>query len=393
MRIAIVSGTFHPEAGGPPTYLYRLAATLVARGHRVRVATYGEPDPPASYPYPVGRVSRRQPIPARLARLTLLAARDLAGADLVFVSDYGLPPTLANLLARRPLVMKIVSDFAWEFGVRHGLVPADTNIDAFQRLRLPARLALVRTLQRLYARRADAVIVPSAYLAGLVAGWGVAKARLRIIPNAVEPPPTPAAAAELRARLGIASSERLVVTVARLTPWKRVDLVIGAVARLRGEGPPPRLVIVGDGEERAALVRQAAALGLRDTVRFVGEVPQPDVAAYLGAADAFALASTYEGFSHVLLEAMAAQAPVVATAVGGNREVITSGENGLLAPPNDADALAEALRRVLDDSVLAARLRAGGARTLAAYRWERVYAQTEALLREVARGCCRGARA
>src|SRR5438067_716820 len=162
MRIAIVSGTFHPEAGGPPTYLRRLGAELVAHGHRVRVATYGEDAAGGDYGYPVARVSRRQPIPARLAALTMLAVRDAAGADLIFASDYGLPALVASALARRPMVLKIVSDFAWEFGVRHGLVPAGTTIDAFQRLSLPPRLAPVRAAQRLYATRADAVIVPSA---------------------------------------------------------------------------------------------------------------------------------------------------------------------------------------------------------------------------------------
>src|SRR5262245_27087969 len=60
LRIAIVSGTFHPEAGGPPTYLYRLGSALTGRGHRVRVATYGESHPASAYPYPVSRISRHQ---------------------------------------------------------------------------------------------------------------------------------------------------------------------------------------------------------------------------------------------------------------------------------------------------------------------------------------------
>ncbi len=390
MRIAIVTGTFHPETGGPPTYLYRLAAELVAHGHRVRVATFGEAQRPEPYPYPVVRVSRRQPIPLRLARLTEVVLRDGRGADLIFANDYGLPPMLANLVLRRPLVMKIVSDFAWEFGVRHGLVPPDTTIEAFQRRRLPARLELVRQLQRQYARRADAVIVPSAYLARIIAGWGVDLARLHVIYNAVESRPAGEPRQQVRARLGLPNQAPLVVTVARLTPWKGVDTLLQALARLRAGGQAPCLAVVGDGEVRPALERLAAALGLTGQVIFVGAVPQEQVSAYLHAADVFALASTYEGFSHVLLEALAAEAPVVVTAVGGNPEVIRSGDTGLLVPPSDPEALAAALRRLLEEPELRARLVAGGRETLRSLTWDGLYQRTEAVFREVAGRRARG---
>jgi glycosyltransferase involved in cell wall biosynthesis len=386
MRIAIVSGTFHPEPGGPPTYLRRLGASLVADGHRVRVATFGERGAPSDYPYPVERVSRCQPMPLRLARLTSLALRDMVGADLVFVSDYGVPALLANLAIRRPLVLKIVSDFAWEFGVRHGLVPPGTTIEAFQRLRLPARLAAVQALQHLYARRADAVVVPSAYLARLVQGWGVDPDRMRVIYNAVDEPPTVDGRSELREVLELPTESPLIATVARLTPWKRIDSLLRAAAGLRRDGCQAHLVVVGDGDQASALVRLARALGLDGAVRFVGAVPQLEVGRYLQAADVFALPSSYEGFSHVLLEAMAAGAAVVATAAGGNTEVVVSGENGLLVPPDDVPALQAALGRVLGDAPLRARLVAEARRTISAYQWPPLYRKTVEVLAEVAAG-------
>ena len=96
MHILVVTGTFHPEAGGPPTYLYHLLPELVARGHMLSVVTFGDSDSPHSYPYPVTRISRQQSIPRRLLTMTREVLRQGRAADLLFVSDYGLPGALAN---------------------------------------------------------------------------------------------------------------------------------------------------------------------------------------------------------------------------------------------------------------------------------------------------------
>lgn len=380
MRISIVTGTFHPEAGGPPRYLYRLATGLVDRGHKVRVATYGEPTPNDRYPFPVIRVSRQQPIPVRLARLSMLALHDGYSADLIFANDYGLPPTLANLIARKPLVMKIVSDFAWEYGIRHGLIPSDTTLSDFQRLRIPRRLGVVRRLQALYARLADAVVVPSAYLRGIVLGWGVDAERLHVVHNAVDSPRYPSPG-ESRLTLGLPTDANLIVTVARLVPWKGVDDVIQAAAKLRSSGRKVHLAVVGDGERRPEL--EALARGLGGAVTFAGEVSHDMVGAYLRSADVFTLASTYEGFSHVLLEALAAERPVVATAVGGNAELLVDGENGLTVAPRNHERLASALARVLDDAALRERLVAGAAGTVRRFSWDTLLQRTEALFEDV----------
>ncbi|MBI3362126.1 MAG: glycosyltransferase, partial [Chloroflexi bacterium] len=132
MRLCVVSGTFHPEPGGPPTYLYHLLPELVRRGHGVNVITYGDETAPVeTYPYPVTRIARRAPIPLRVAEMTLRALAAARRADAIFVSDYGLPPALANVLARKPMVLKNVGDFAWEFSTRHGWIAADETIDEF----------------------------------------------------------------------------------------------------------------------------------------------------------------------------------------------------------------------------------------------------------------------
>src|SRR4029079_6969079 len=102
----------------------------VQRGHRIRVVTHGRPG--GTYPYPIERISREQPAPLRLARFTAATLRSDRAADFLYVNDYGLPPTLANLALRKPVVLKIVGDFAWEYATRHGLLPTGLGIDELQ---------------------------------------------------------------------------------------------------------------------------------------------------------------------------------------------------------------------------------------------------------------------
>jgi len=120
---------------------------------------------------------------------------------------------------------------------------------------------------------------------------------------------------EIRARLGLAG--RVVLTAARLTPWKGVNRLIAALPAWREAVPGTNLVIVGDGPERANLERLAHEVGVAEAVTFVGQVPHEWMPLYLRAADVFVLYSGYEGLPHVVLEAMAAGVPVVASRKGG----------------------------------------------------------------------------
>jgi glycosyltransferase involved in cell wall biosynthesis len=148
-----------------------------------------------------------------------------------------------------------------------------------------------------------------------------------------------------------------VIVVARLRPEKAIDRLIDAVALIRRVDPGFRLEIAGDGELDSALREQVERLGLGEAVAFLGDVR--DVPERLARASALVLPSHTEGISLTLLEAMATGLPVVATRVGGNPEVVVDGETGLLVPPADPPALAEALLRLRRDPELG---RAMGAR-------------------------------
>jgi L-malate glycosyltransferase len=154
----------------------------------------------------------------------------------------------------------------------------------------------------------------------------------------------------LRLQLCGGTDRPILLTTARLTPQKGVDVLLRAAVHL----PDVRSVIAGDGPERLRLEAEARSLGLGDRVLFLGE--RSDVPELLAASDVFVLSSFCEGLSLSVLEAMASAKPVVASAIRGTDELVVDGESGLLVRPGDPEALAHAVRRVLDDSSLGARL-------------------------------------
>lgn len=159
-----------------------------------------------------------------------------------------------------------------------------------------------------------------------------------------------------------------IVCVAKLRPEKGHRLLLEAMAQVRDRLPDVRLVLVGDGEQGPALVRQAAAMRLEDNVEFAGAVPE--VWPYLADAHVFALASQSEAFGIAIVEAMAAGLPVVAPAVGGIPELVRPGESGELFHPGDHDALAGHLVRLLTSPELRARMGAAAREAAEPYRME-----------------------
>lgn len=156
------------------------------------------------------------------------------------------------------------------------------------------------------------------------------------------------------ARVDQTSGRPIVLTVARLDKQKGHTFLLEAAALV----PEAQFVLVGDGPERGALESQAAALGLRDRVQFLGY--QSAVPELLAGCDFFVLPSLYEGLPLSIMEAMAAGKPVIATAIGGTDEVIVPDDTGLLVPPANAPALATAIQTLLADSALARRLALAG---------------------------------
>jgi glycosyltransferase involved in cell wall biosynthesis len=155
---------------------------------------------------------------------------------------------------------------------------------------------------------------------------------------------------DLRERLAGRDDRPIVLTLARLARQKGIGYLIEAAARV----PEAFFAVAGDGEERAALEAKADAWGVKERFLFLGH--RRDVPELLASCDVFVLPSLYEGLPVSVLEAMASGKPVIATRIGGTDEAVKDGATGLLVPPADPTALAEAIRRLLTDRCLAERL-------------------------------------
>jgi glycosyltransferase involved in cell wall biosynthesis len=146
--------------------------------------------------------------------------------------------------------------------------------------------------------------------------------------------------------LGTVRNAPWIGTIAELHPNKRVEILIDALIALRGHGIEAELVIIGDGERAGALREHSMASPVSAHVHFLGFVP--DAARTIPAFDLFTLASVKEGLPYVLIECASAGCPAVVTDIGGNRDVVKDGMNGLLVEP-DAESFARAYERILKD--------------------------------------------
>jgi glycosyltransferase involved in cell wall biosynthesis len=361
MRVTLLPGIWPPDVGGPATHGPELARFLVARGDDVRVVTMASA-PPTERPCEIVTVDRSRPFPLRYGLLAVRGARSARSADVVYASATYAAAAFAAGAARRPLVVKLVSDPAYERARRLGLFGG--TLEAFQLARTPAVRAL-KGARTAVLRRAEAMIVPSRYLAGFAAAWGVDSARLHVIPN----PAPPARAADASSRSGL-------VFAGRLTRQKALHVALAALAHV----PRAELTVIGDGPDRERLERHAHDAGLNGRVHFLGSRPREQVLDALAGARAAVLPSDWENFPHAAVEALAVGTPIVATDVGGVGEIVTDGINGLLVPPGSPEAFGGALERLLGSEELQARLSQGARESVVELDADRIYGRIAELL-------------
>ena len=223
---------------------------------------------------------------------------------------------------------------------------------------LPESAAL-RRLNGFVYRRGRWVVANSADGAKFVARhYGVRAERVEVIPNGIDPArfASPHAGEEARRALGIPLDAPLAGLVGRVLAQKRVDLFLEAARRTAERIGQARFLVVGEGELLEAMKSAAARMGLDSRLLFTGATENAD--ALIAALDLLVLTSDFEGLPNVVMEAMAAGRPVVATDVGSCRELVVDGVTGFLVPPGDAEAV---FRRMVDTLSLADRGRSLGA--------------------------------
>ena len=245
------------------------------------------------------------------------------------------------------------------------------------------RAARDRTIERALAPLTDAYVANSEAVAASLRANGVPDRKIAVVPNGVEVRPAhdPEERRRIRASLGAGDGDVLVGMVARLDPgFKDHSTFLEVVAGLARDGRPVRAAVVGVGSaaDRGTLEAQARELGVDGRVVFTGY--RPDAAELIGVLDVSVLLSYSEGFSNVVLETMAAGVPFVGTRIPPIEEAVEDGAHALLVPVGDREATTGALRRLLDDPALAARLAAAAReRATARFSLEAQAAATMAL--------------
>ena len=337
-HVLVATGISAPDIGGPATYTKILQEEFPLHGIRVDVASFRDV----------------RHLPKGISHLAYFfkTLRMVKNAEIVFAQDpvsVGVPALCAAALLGKHFAVKVVGDYAWEqYRNAH---PDGADIDAFQKRKFSIITEIRRFAEHTVVRHADTVIVPSEYLKKIVAQWGVPAVNIMVIHNTIDAQFVPETKEEARAELGL--SGKIVVSVGRLVPWKGFSALIDSFVPVRERYPDASLIIIGSGPEQARLESMVAERGLESVVTLAGKLPQGELARYIRSADVFALNTSYEGFSHQIVETMALGTPVVTTDVCGNPEIITHEKDGILVPVGDGEKLTNAIMRVCSDAVLA----------------------------------------
>jgi L-malate glycosyltransferase len=301
-------------------FVLRLAAAQRARGHDASILGFQEG--------PLKEHAERLGIPAEVLHPLPTPLRVLEGA--------------ARVLLRRPHVVHAHNPTSLHYGVVGKLVSRARLVITDHRgvLREPTTVEWLLTDAVIAVSRDTARICPAAKLTDV-----------QVIYNGVTPAEPKRPRAEVRAELGLPKDAVVAIQVANLLPVKAHDILVPALARLRDRGIALTMLVVGEGPERPRIEALAKELDLGpDRLRILGF--RTDVPDLLGASDLFVLPSRMEGLPLSALEAMAQRLPVVTTRVGGIPEVVLEGEQGLLVPPEDAPALADALGKLAESAEL-----------------------------------------
>ncbi|HEY7145833.1 MAG TPA: glycosyltransferase family 4 protein [Streptosporangiaceae bacterium] len=363
-RVTQVVGTI---SGGTAGHVAMLAAGCRAQGLTVSVI-----GPAAARPwfsgtgaeFTVAEIGDR-PHPARdvaaivrLRRLLRRAAPDVAHAHGMRAGAFA-ALALAGTRQRRPGLRGAGRSQAGRAAAgRAGPALLVTVHNAAPDARLAA--AVYRILERIVARRADAVLCASGDLAARMRQLGARDTAQAVVAAPQAGPPPEAAVSAARSDLG-AGPRPVLLTAGRLAAQKGLDVLLAAAASWRNRDPAPVLAIAGAGPLAADLAGRAEASGL--DVRFLGH--REDVPALLAAADVVVVPSRWEARALIVQEALLAGKPVVASRVGGIPD-ITGDDGAILVPPGDPAALAAAVLSLLDDPALASRLSAAARRRAAA---------------------------
>ncbi len=376
IRILILSGVFPPDIGGPTAFLDPLARDLIKNGFKVRVLTFGKRDK-VKYPYPVKRVSYLWSFPFRCLVYLKWGLWYGLRADIIYNQDLytaGIASLIIRKVLRKKLVTRFVGDSAWEKSSVEKLITDD--ILTFQEKKYSSKVERWKKARKRILDNSDKIIVASNFLKQVALKIGLPEEKIKVIYNSIDfLNVNPSASKEgLKQKLNLKG--KILLTIARLTPWKGIDMLIEIMPDLIKRYGEIKLVVVGRGPESDNLKQLAKNLKLENNIVFTGKANRQEVNDYLSLADIFLLNTNYEGMSHLLLEAIKAGIPIITTPAGGNLETIKDNQTGILVGYRNKREWVKAIEKVLDDSDLASQLIQNAKDDLKRFNWDDLVKET-----------------
>lgn len=351
MKVFVPTADYPPIEGGISTVTVQVARELAALGHDVSMAAprlRGQEDFDAGEPYRVVRYRGYGLGWLRLLPMLAASWSPAKGADLIVGINVAYGGIIGRLLRRVRGTRYIVLAYGYEFL-------------KFRRQSFPARL-----LRGVYAHAAKVVAI-SRFTQEALVGFGVAPGQVAVVhPGAVPADKTPETTLADVRRKYLLEGRKALLAVGRLMPRKGHMTLVRALPRIVERFPDTMVVVVGRGPMMQPVIQEARALNVRDHILMPGRLPDETVAALYDACDVFVLPTgtdeggQVEGFGLVFTEAHAHGKPVVAGRSGGVTDAVEDGRTGLLVDPDDPDAVADAVLKLLGDQDLARRLGENG---------------------------------
>jgi len=365
--LILAAEIFPPDIGGPATYSYRLAKYLIHHHHQIKIICYSavqRADYQEEFGWRVTRVSSYSPLIWKYFLYFLKLFKLAIKADAIFAQGpvaSGFASCLVSKILDKKLIIKVVGNYAWEQARMYHAT--EKNIDDWQkyvefnhrRWFINWKLKFINRLQTWSVRAADAVIVPSYYLKKVVTAWGVDPAKIKVVYNSVEFNPA-GKISQAVAKEKINQSGDLIITGGRLMPWKGFAMLIEIMPQIKKINPHFKLLIFGSGPEEGRLKELAQKNNLENDIIFTGPVAHEELYAHYSASSIFALNSSYEGLSHIILDAMYYNLPIIVANAGGNGELISDDYNGLLVTYNNKRQWLEAISKIWSNDKLRRRL-------------------------------------
>ncbi|HBF13387.1 MAG TPA: glycosyltransferase family 4 protein [Deltaproteobacteria bacterium] len=373
MKLLFINYEFPPLGGGGGRANAQMAKEMAALGHDVLVLTSKFKDLPSQEEkegYRIVRIPtlRKHKEKCRIYEMAAFMVSSFFHT-LKWVRSFRPDRTIAFFTipcGPSAYLAKLVYKVPYIISLRGGDVPG------FMKEQLALYHTLLLPVIRFLWRKALYVVANSEGLKEM-ASKAERKVPIEMIPNGVDTSLFRLNLSEDEISLQNFNPEKFnILSVGRMTPQKGFDVLLEAMLQLKDKGLPIHLTLVGDGPERKDLETMVRTFGLKHFVSFAGWIEQEGLKNFYAKADLFVLPSLYEGMPNVVLEAMAAGLPVIATDIAGSREIVLEGENGYLVSPGDAQKLAEKIIHLAHKNDLLDTMAKASQRMALDFNWQTV---------------------